>query len=575
MSTGSILLGLLVVSLSAQAADRQLHTFERQQLMDRYYSEGINAADINGDGNMDVIHGPFWFAGPNFKKENIIYQTPPQNREAYANNFFSWPYDFNKDGRVDVLTAGFPGTPAYVYENPGPEGLDKPWPKHQVFDWVSNESPHFVNLVGEDPPELVCTRDGQFVYVEVNPANGFEPWNFYPLSEKIAPTKFGHGLGVGDVNKDGRLDVLMKDGWLEQPEDLTQGFWDLHKAGFAQSGGAEMYACDVDGDGDNDVITSLAAHEYGLAWHEQTPQGFKEHLIMGDRPGLNKYGVYFSELHSVQLADMDGDGLKDIVTGKTYWSHHKKSHGWDAGAVVYWFKLVRGKDGVDWLPMKADDESGIGRQIIVKDVNGDKLPDILAGGMKGAHVLLHRVKSVSEEEWLAAQPQPVKVSESAPVMGKPAPIDAKSGQVPDAMEGELLTASAKASAGSAKVQNMKNFKGDHWSGDAQLLWSGGKTGDTLEIEVTAPAAANYTLETVFARAPDFAIVHLALDGKDLGAPLDLYQFGKVTTTGVLEQKLGTLTAGSHKLTIRILGANPSAVQKHYVGLDYLRLVKQD
>ncbi len=576
MSTGSILLGFLVVTGFARAAEPQLHTYERVQLMDRYYSEGIHAADINGDGHMDVIHGPFWFAGPDFKKENIIYQTPPQNREAYANNFFSWPYDFNKDGRVDVLTAGFPGTPAYVYENPGPEGLDKPWPKHQVYDWVSNESPHFVNLVGDDPPELVCTRDGQFVYVEVNPANGLEPWNFYPLSEKIAPTKFGHGLGVGDINKDGRLDILMKDGWLEQPEDLTQGFWDLHKVRFAPSGGAEMYAYDVDGDGDNDVITSLAAHEYGLAWHEQTPEGFKEHLIMGDRPGLNKYGVHFSELHSVQLADMDGDGLKDIVTGKTYWSHHKKSQGWDDGAVVYWFKLVRGKDGVDWVPMKADGEAGIGRQIIIKDVNGDKLPDILTGGMKGAHVLLHRVKKVSEAEWQAAQPQPVKVTDEAPSPdGKAAPLDATSGSVPGALEGEALAANAKASAGTAKVQNMKNFSGSRWSGDAQLFWTGAKEGDSLEIEVAAPAAGSYTLEAVFTKAPDFAIVQLAMDGKDVGALIDLYQSGKVGTTGVLEHKLGELSAGNHKLTIRLTGTNPNAVQKRYVGLDYVRLVKQD
>jgi len=564
---------LLLLVVSAQAADRQLHSFERVQLMDRYYSEGINAADINGDGHMDVIHGPFWFAGPDFKTRHLIYQTPPQNREGYANNFFSWPYDFNKDGRVDVLTAGFPGTPAYVYENPGSQGWDKPWPRHQVFDWVSNESPHFTNLVGDAAPELVCTRDGHFGYAGINPANPFAPWTFYPISDRIAPVKFGHGLGVGDVNGDGRMDVLMKDGWFEQPEDLTQGRWTLHKVSFAPRGGAEMFAYDVDGDGDNDVITSLAAHEYGLVWHEQTPQGFKEHLIMGDRPGLNKYGVYFSELHSVQLADMDGDGLKDIVTGKTYWSHHKKSHGWDDGAVVYWFKLVRGKDGVDWIPMKVDGESGIGRQLVIQDMNGDKLPDILTGGMKGAHVLLHRVKSVSEPEWQAAQPRRLQMTEAPPVTGKPAPIDETSGRVPDAIEAESLASVAKTTGGAVKPQNMKNFTGARWSGDTQLFWSGGKIGDTLEIEVQAPENATYTLELVLTRAPDFAIVQPAFDGKNLGAPIDLYQFAKVTTTGVVEHPLGQLDAGTHKFTLRITGTNPNAVQNRYVGMDYLRLVK--
>ena len=148
-----------------------------------------------------------------------------------------------------------------------------------------------------------------------------------------------------------------------------------------------MYAYDVDGDGDNDVITSLAAHEFGLAWFEQVRDGdeiaFKQHLIMGSEPSQNRYGLVFSELHSVNLADIDGDGLKDIVTGKTYRSHHNRSPMWDAGAVVYWFRLVRTPEGVDWVPYKADDVSGIGRQLVVHDINKDGLPDMASGGMTG------------------------------------------------------------------------------------------------------------------------------------------------------------------------------------------------
>src|SRR6202000_3550377 len=116
------------------------------------------------------------------------------------------------------------------------------------------------------------------------------------------------------------------------------------------------------------IITSLAAHDFGLAWFEQKPGTdgpvFEEHLIMGSRPEENRHGLVFSELHSVALVDIDGDGLKDIVTGKTYYSHHKQSPMWDAGAVVYWFRLVRGREGVDWVPFKADGESGIGRQLV-------------------------------------------------------------------------------------------------------------------------------------------------------------------------------------------------------------------
>jgi hypothetical protein len=112
---------------------------------------------------------------------------------------------------------------------------------------------------------------------------------------------------------------------------------------------------------------------------------------MGSKPEDNKYGLVISELHSVALVDIDGDGLKDIVTGKTYYSHHKQSPMWDAGAVVYWFQLVRYDNGATgWVPHKADDDSGIGRQISIVDINGDKLLDIVVGGMKGCHVLLHK-----------------------------------------------------------------------------------------------------------------------------------------------------------------------------------------
>jgi hypothetical protein len=357
-----------------------------------------------------MIYGPYWFEGPSFSKTYEIYPAKPQNRDRYADHFFAWVYDFNADGWNDVLTAGFPGTPAFVYENPRVEGHGKPWPKHQVLDSVSNESPHFTNIVGDDRPELVCTHEGFFGYATMDENQPLGPWKFTQVSEKVAPVPFGHGLGVGDVNGDGRQDILMKDGWFEQQSGSTAGGrWPFHRARFCTTGGAEMYAYDVDGDGDHDVITSLAAHDYGLAWHEQIRDGesiaFRQHTIVGNEAANNRYGLVFTEPHSVNLADIDGDGLKDIVTGKTYWSHHRQSPLWDAGAVVYWFKLVRNKSGVDWVPHLADGDSGIGRQVIVHDINKDGLPDIASGGMKGAHVLTHRREAVTQSRWLDAQPK--------------------------------------------------------------------------------------------------------------------------------------------------------------------------
>jgi hypothetical protein len=559
-----------------RAEERTWHSFERRQLTDVYYSEGVAAGDLNRDGHDDVVYGPYWFAGPDFAVKHEIYPVKAQPREKYADNFFSWIYDFDGDARNDVLVAGFPGTPAFVYKNPGGDGHDRHWEKHSVFPSVANESPHFTNLVGDELPELVCTHGGYFGYATFERGRGLAEWQFHRISEKVAPVPFGHGLGVGDVNADSRLDVLMKDGWYEQPASLEgDPLWKFHAARFAPRGGAEMYAYDVDGDGDNDVITSLAAHEFGLAWHEQVRDGeavaFRQHIIMGDRPEQNRYGVVFSELHSVQLADMDGDGLKDIITGKTYWSHHRQSPMWDAGAVVYWFRLVRGSEGVDWVPYQADGQSGIGRQVTIHDLNRDKLPDIVTGGMLGANVLLHRRENVDEERWRALQPKPVAAASKPAVQGSLVKIDEATNRVAGALEAEELSV-VRVTSGKTLAQAMTGFKAGRWSGDRQLFWTGAQPGDRLELELSVPEAGTYDIRACLTKARDYGIVQFRLDDESLGEPLDLYNDPDVISSGAVNLGQRQLTAGKHRLSVEIKGANPAAAKFYRLGIDFVQLV---
>jgi hypothetical protein len=368
----------------------------------------------------------------------------------------------------------------------------------------------------------------------------------------------------------------MKDGWFEQPASADQSSaWPFQAVPFAPRGGADLFAYDVDGDGDNDVITALAAHDFGLAWYEQVREGgrarFRQHLIMGDRPEQNRYGLVFSELHSVNLADIDGDGLKDIVTGKTYYSHHKKSPMWDAGAVVYWFRLDRTPGGVDWVPYKADAESGIGRQLVVADVDGDGLPDIATGGMKGAHVLIHRRERVEKARWEAAQPKASHAASKSPVRGPRGSFDEATGRVSGAIEAESL-ATAKTTSGRTGTQPMAGFPAGRWSGGEQLVWTGGKPGDRLELTFDVPSAGTYDVLAAFTMARDYAIVQPVLDSQPAGEPLDLYHYPEVISSGELTLASGTLAAGTHQLAFSIQGANPSALKAYMVGLDYLRLV---
>lgn len=401
-----------LVAEDAPPAARELREFQRQQLSDRFYCEGAAFGDLNRDGKMDVVAGPHWYAGPDFEQVHEYYPPKAFDPNGYSDNFFAYTYDFNRDGWTDILILGFPGKEGTWYENP--QGKPGHWPKHVAVTNVDNESPTFADLTGDGRPEIVCSQKGFFGWADWDAADPAKPWTFHRLSDNSAGGQFTHGLGVGDVNGDGKPDLLEKNGWREQPASLAgDPLWKKHAFGFC-GGGAQMFAYDVNGDGRNDVLTSLAAHGYGLVWWEQLPTepgksepSFKQHAILGDKPADNPYGVCFSQLHAIDLVDMDGDGLKDIVTGKRWWAHGPKGDPEPlAAAVLYWFRLTRDKEGtVEYIPHKIDDDSGVGTQVMAGDINGDGRPDVVVGNKKGIFVHTQTVRQVSQEAWDEAQPR--------------------------------------------------------------------------------------------------------------------------------------------------------------------------
>ena len=409
----ALLLSLPAV-LHAEHVHR-LHSFQRLQLSDQFLCEGATAADVNRDGHADLIAGPYWYAGPDFTNRSEFYAPKPFSINGYSDNFFAFAYDFNGDQWLDILTIGFPGKEAYWYENP--QGKSGHWHRHLAFAVLDNESPTFTDLTGNGRPELVFHTDGRLGFAEIPRDDPTTLWKFQPISPDRGYKKFDHGLGVGDVNGDGRADLLEKRGWWEQPATPAESEWQFHPVSFAKAGGAQMLAYDLDGDGDNDVITSKAAHGYGLVWFENTNEGgkrrFIEHRIMGSKPNDNDYGVAFSQLHAVAMADIDRDGIDDIITGKRYWAHQGKDVGGHDPAVSYWFKAVREKGTVRFIPHRIDGNSGVGTQLVVSDLNGDAWPDLVVGNKKGTFALLHHAKQVEHEVWEKAQPTSLSIKSVA------------------------------------------------------------------------------------------------------------------------------------------------------------------
>ena len=156
-----------------------------------------------------------------------------------------------------------------------------------------------------------------------------------------------------------------------------------------------MAVYDVDGDGLADVITSWHCHLYGLVWYQQQRSSsgeitWKQHIILPPNPDLKSDALRISQMHAIDLADIKGNGLKDIITGKRYWAHGPEGDKEaSAPAVLYWFELHRDKAaGVQFIPHKIDDNSGVGTQVIAKDLNGDGVPDIIVGNKKGVFLFL-------------------------------------------------------------------------------------------------------------------------------------------------------------------------------------------
>ncbi|MGV3661702.1 MAG: PVC-type heme-binding CxxCH protein [Prosthecobacter sp.] len=415
-----LLLSALVAASTVHADAATQITWKRQQLHGDFYSEGAAIGDINGDGKPDVVAGPFWWEGPAFEKKHAYYEPKIFGINGYSDNFFPYVHDFNADQKNDILILGFPGKEARLYLNPGTHD-DKPWPMHLVADVVDNESPVFTDVTGDGKPEIVCSTGGKFGWYAPNWDKPTEKWTFVAVTDDLKVAKFTHGLGVGDVNGDGKMDLLEARRWWEHPvgKEMPNGAaatnglsnpvapWTQHNFAAGVGGGAQMFAYDFDGNGTNDVFTSLAAHRYGVAVFLQNKVSATETvaphwtrvMLASEQPQDNDYGIVFSQPHAAFLADMDGDGIKDIVTGKRYWAHNGHDPDERGARVIYWYQTKRdGKGGVDFVPHLVDAGSGVGVDVQVGDVNGDKLPDIVVGNKAGVFILMQERKEVSEAE---------------------------------------------------------------------------------------------------------------------------------------------------------------------------------
>jgi hypothetical protein len=381
-----------------EPAEQVSSHFRAQQLNDFFYSWGASVGDINHDGIPDVVAGPFYFLGPDYTERHEF--TAARSYSA-SNNFpegmVYFVHDYTGDGWADIICVD--SRPIYLYVNP--KGESRRWDRYNVVPSATSEIEVFRDIDGDGKPEILFAGPNAVMsYAKPDPANPTGVWKTHAISE---PGLAGaHGMGVGDINGDGRVDIVNSRGWWEQPASgAPEGPWQFHPAQLG-SGGAEMGVYDVNGDGLNDVVTTIAAHGWGIAWFEQKrdSQGtisFVRHDIMGDFSTKNAGGVTFSEPHGAAFADLDGDGVMDLIVGKRLYSHLESHLDPDpyGAAVLYWYRTVRNpkaEGGAEFVPELIHNRSGVGSQFVVTDLNGDGAPDIVTSSVKGTFVFWNQMR---------------------------------------------------------------------------------------------------------------------------------------------------------------------------------------
>jgi hypothetical protein len=336
--------------------------FEKH-LIDTGASETSAFADINRDGRLDIVSSEYWYEAPAWKPHKfreILFQS------NYIDNFSDLPLDVNGDGWIDIVSCSWFGREFTWWENPG--GGSSMWTKHVIDSGSPIESAMLADIDNDGKAQEVLPMFGS----RDQPLAWYELKNHEFVKHIVSSKSYLFGLGAGDLNGDGRNDILTAEGWFEAPADPRSGEWKWHPDWTFTKDLADMYAFDVNGDGRNDVIASYA-HDYGIFWIEQRGDGKWITHVIDDS---------WSQAHDPVLADINGDGRPELVVGKRYMAHNGHDPGEREPLGLYWYEFTpKG----EWTRHILDygTRAGGGMQIALADFDGDGDLDLAAGGKSG------------------------------------------------------------------------------------------------------------------------------------------------------------------------------------------------
>ena len=339
--------------------------------------EAATAFDVNKDGKLDIFCGGFWYEAPDWKKHFVRDIKEEGN---YFYDFANLPMDVDGDGWVDVVNAAWHNKMVFWEKNPGPKG--GPWEVFTIDTPGNIETAIAADINGDGQLDILPNIMNEVAWYEYHrdaSAPGGARWEKHQLPKEAA----GHGIGAGDINKDGRCDIVAPKGWLEQT--ATGLAYGTRSSTWGQTS-IPILVHDVDGDGLPDIIWGLG-HDYGIYWLKQKvvdgQRTWEKHLI--DKS--------WSQPHFMVMADIDNDGQKELVTGKRYYAHNGHDPGEDDAECIYYYKFDPATQNWTRYLISEGGRVGFGINTVVVDIDGDGDLDIVAPGKSGLYLLENLTKN--------------------------------------------------------------------------------------------------------------------------------------------------------------------------------------
>ena len=268
----------------------------------------VFAADVDGDGDMDVLSASYgdemiaWYE--NDGSENF---TECMISTAASGAWSVFAADVDGDGDMDVLSASYYDETIAWYENDGSENFTR----HAIMTAGSASGAYSVfaaDVDGDgDIDVLSAAAYGGIAWYENDGGETFTPHTITDAADRA------YSVFAADVDGDGDMDVLSASygdemiAWYEN--DGSENFTEC-MISTAASGAWSVFAADVDGDGDMDVL-SASYYDETIAWYENDgSENFTRHAIMTAGSASGAYSVF--------AADVDGDGDMDVLSAAAY-----------------------------------------------------------------------------------------------------------------------------------------------------------------------------------------------------------------------------------------------------------------